>query len=153
MIEKWDHQKKIFEIKIPEDVCIINSQISAVILIIWRYTYMLLFLTSAIIKIWLKHSNFVEIANIDIIKIKIDEINACIKLLLASIKSNTIHIQGKIINIFCRYHHIKFWLVAIENFTNTDLIIQFSFQLSRKNNKYLCRYHHIKFWLVAIEDI
>ena len=78
MIEKWDHQKKIFEIKIPEDVCIINSQISAVILIIWRYTYMLLFLTSAIIKIWLKHSNFVEIANIDIIKIKIDEINACI---------------------------------------------------------------------------
>ena len=96
MIEKWDHQKKIFEIKIPDDVCILNSQISAVILIIWRYAYMLLFLTSGIIKIWLKHSNLVEIANTDTTKTKIDEINVCIiqnkfediKLIVIAIKNN-----------------------------------------------------------------
>ena len=51
------------------------------------------------------HSNRVKIATIDKVPIIIEEINALINIKLKLIISVAMHKQGKIINIFWRYHH------------------------------------------------
>ena len=52
-----------------------------------------------------RHSNLVESTTIDKVPIIIDEINALINITFKSIISVAMHNQGKIVNIFWRYHH------------------------------------------------